>query len=499
MSIPIMKREHQFERFAWVVRLSPLAVAIILASLWVAGARSVIADLRLSAPLVARPGTSVGLRAWQVEEDERGDVLILAPAVSVELRNAAGLTLAAVDLGKSLVQGREGSLPIPEGLDELLRLVAFAQIEGRTVSVERKLYVRESIDSQLPKGRAVNAFQVYALGPIRTPDSSRGAQVLDPRVEEGACVPDLRCWLSVWVGEGASGVRARPLAGVRADSSIAATANGFARIPLVVVGNEARLDVEAIAADGAMICAREVRLPIVPGGIVARASRQGARIRLDWEQLGGPEPVLIDVFQGRRWTYASSVAPDAPYLPDLGPGVWRLQARADLFSDNTAGVSYVVVTAPNGPGRVHQAADAILDEAEREGLDPLAMAVLDGAVPGAADEDLLRALFAIPSFDVVTVGPGSSSRIWDDETFEQAQDVHRWQAAAAILLIGLLVSMVLLRVELFAQARGRRLLEDLGDGSPSTGSPASSGRGLWAFVLLVFVLVAVLALSKRWF
>lgn len=499
MSIPITKKNGQFELFAWAVRLSPLLVAIILAGLWVAGVPSVVPDLRFSAPLVARPGTSVGLRAWQVDEDDEGNTVILAPPVTVELRNAGGLTLARTELGTSLVQGREGHLSIPEGLDEELRLVAIGQIDGRTVSIERALYVRESIESRLLAGRAVNVFQGYELGPIRAFDSTRAARVLDPRIEEGACVPDLRCWLCVWVGDEEVEVRVRPLIGVRADSSLVRPRNGFARIPLVVVGNEARVDVEAIGADGATVAAREARLPIVPGGIVARASSDGGTIRVDWEQLGGRHPVLVDVLQGRRWMYAFSLSPDSPYLPDIGPGVWRLQVRADLLSDDTAGVSYAVITARDGPGRVRQAADAVLDEADRQGLDPIAMAVVDGSLPNADGEDLVRALFAIPSFDVVSLGPGSSSRISDDTTFERAQERRRWQAAAAILLIGLLVSMVLLRVELIAQARAHRLLEGLGDVPPATGSRASSGRGLWAFVLLVFVLMAVLALSKRWF
>ena len=51
---------------------------------------------------------------------------------------------------------------------------------------------------------------------------------------------------------------------------------------------------------------------------------------------------------------------------------------------------------------------------------------------------------------------------------------------------------------LVAQARARQLLDDFGEGAPPRGRGAF-GRGLWAFVLLVFVLMAVLALSKRWF
>ena len=104
----------------------------------------------------------------------------------------------------------------------------------------------------------------------------------------------------------------------------------------------------------------------------------------------------------------------------------------------------------------------------------------------------------MPNFDVVSIGPATTARLGVDQALENEQELRRWQAAAAILLIGLMVSMVLLRVELLAQARARALLDGLEEGGVP-GKVASSGRGLWAFVLLVFVLMAVLALSKRWF
>ena len=182
-----------------------------------------------------------------------------------------------------------------------------------------------------------------------------------------------------------------------------------------------------------------------------------------------------------------------------GPGVCRLQVRRDLFSDNTAGVSYVVVANSNQRGRAHAAAEAVLADADREGLDPLALAVVDGALPAPATEDAIRALFAVPSFDVISLGPGMSSRVGVDQALELEQELRRWQAAAVIFLIGLIVSMVLLRVELLGQARARQVLDELGDGAESSTRTPSSGRGLWAFVLLIFVLMAVLALSKRWF
>lgn len=493
------KQDPQDDRIPWAIRLSPLLVALILAVLWISGAPSSIPDLRFSAPVVARPGTTIGLRAWQLDEDDEGDTVVASPPVVVELRNAAGMPLASIELAQSLVHGREGQLRIPTGLNETLSLLATSQIDGQEVTVTRALYVRESIDSRLPAGRTVTAFHAYELGPIRGSDSRRALVVLDPRVEEGACVPELRCMLSVWVGKQDVSVRLRSLAGVRVGPSLIRASSGFARFPIVVSGSEGRVAVEALDPNGTLLAAREVRLPLVPGGIVARASVKGDRIHVDWQQLGERRAVLVDVFDGRRWVHALSLSPDEPYLAALRPGVWRLQIRADLFSDNTAGVSTIVVADPAGPNRAHAAATAVLADADRWGLDPLALAILDGAVPEASVDHAIAALFAVPSFDVVAVGPGMSSRLGVDQALELEQEQRRWQAAALIFLIGLIVATVLLRVELLARARAHQLLDALGDGASSRPRMPSSGRGLWAFVLLVFVLIAVLALSKRWF
>ncbi|MBT8482305.1 MAG: hypothetical protein HKP36_12025 [Myxococcales bacterium] len=493
------KQEPQINRFSWAIRASPVLAALILAALWIAGVPSPVPDLRFSAPVVARPGSTVGLRAWQLDEDDEGYTVVDSPPVVVELRNAAGMPLARTELRASLVHGREGELSIPTGLDETLSLVALADIDGQEVSVTRSLYVRGGITSRLPSGRSVTAFQAYELGPIRLLDSRRDVELLDPRAEEGACVPDLRCMLSVWVGDDDLRVRLRSIVGVQTDPDAVLPSNGFARFPIVVSGTEGRIDVEGLDPNGAVLAAREVRLPLVPGGIVARASARADRVHVDWQQLGERGAVLVDVFEGRRWVRALSLSPDDPYLSAPGPGVWRLQIRADLFSDNTAGVTSFVVDDPAGPDRARAAAAAVLENARRRGLDPLALTILDGALPEAAGDDAIRALFAVPNFEVVALGSGMSSRLGVDEDLELAQERRRWQAAAVILLIGVIVGAFLLRVELAARARARRLLDALGDGGSEQRPGSFSGGGLWAFVLLIFVLMAVLALSKRWF
>lgn len=479
--------------------MSPVAVAAILAALWLTGVPRPRPDLRFSAPVVARPGAAIGLRAWQVVDDEGAVPDIRAPKVEVELRDRAGRTLGETTLKKSRVEGREGSLAVPAGIDDVLRLVARASIDGETVQVERDLYVQSGIESRAPVGRAVNPFQAYELGPIRRPRGGEASIIVDPRVEEGVCVPDLPCWLSVWVGGREGRVRIVPTAGLPPEPTVQVVRHGFARFPLTVVGSEALVEVELLAKDGALVAARRTRLPILPGGLVARAALEDGGARLQWHALGGPAPVLIDVFDGRRWVDAASLDPGDPVLALPGPGVWRIQARSNLFSNDTAAVCYVVVPTPHGPGPLRQAAEAVLAGADRAGLDPLALAVLDGDIPEAAAQDALGALFAIPSFDVVSTGAGASARIGDDEAFETAQDRKRWLAAAAILLIGLGVTAVLFRVERLGRAEADGLFDTFDEPPPTGKHPKPSGRGLWAFVLFVFVMLAVLALSKHWF
>lgn len=495
----MVEADRQLQRFRRAIALSPAVAALILAALWLAGVPKTQPDLRFSAPLAARPGTTVGLRAWQLVDDDRGHTAIVAPRVEVELRNHAGLTLAGATLIESRVQGSEGSLVIPEGLDEVLTLAARAEIDGNAVTVERALYVQEGIESRAPKGRVVNAFQMYELGPLRAPGERDEETILDPRIEEGACVPELQCWLSVWVGRRSGRVRIVPRAGLRSESATKSVRHGFARFPLTVAAAEALVEVELLGEEGRLIAAREVRLPVVQGGFVARASVIEDRVLVEWEQLGEPTPISIDVFDGNRWVDALSLVPADPAFSAPGPGVWRVQARTDLFSDNTAAVAFVVVPSPGSSAPLRAAAEAVLAEADREGLDPLALAILEGEIPTEAEKDAMRALFAIPSFDVVSTGSGTSARIGEDEAFESAQERRRWLAASAILLIGLVVSAVLFRLELLSQAHAHRLLDTLDEDAEASVRRAPPGRGLWAFVFLVFVLMAVLALSKRWF
>lgn len=465
---------------------------MILAALWLTESPDPAVGFSLAGPTAVSPGKYAALRTWHLTEDGVG-----APATTVELRDAYGTHLSTTTLERSRVAGSEGEARVPDDAIGTVSFTARADIEGASAAVTYTVSVdRDDALEDVPPGRETSPFHVYELGPLIVLRPKSAPPELDPRIEGGACVPELPCWLSIWVGNRRSHLRLRPLTGVRVES-LDHRGAGFVRVPLLVVGNEARLEVQALDHFGEVAASREVRLPIVPGGLSLRASAEGGRIRVDWDQVGGQEPILVDVYDGPNWRYAFSVAPEDPYLPvELPEGVWRIQARRDFFSRSTAGVAHVVVSPGSPKERMQMAAKAVLARAHRDGLDPLAMAIVEGRVPVEHASAAVLALFGPSNFGVVSLTstvsllePGSNGE----------REVARWIAAALILTIGLLVSLLLLRMDLRARARARELLEGLDESQAVSSLGAPLERWLWLFVGCVFVAIAALALSKGWF
>lgn len=479
-----------------------MLVCGILAVLWLSETPETAIGFSLSAPTVIAPGSDAALRSWRLLEEG-----IAAPTTTVEVRDATGTVIGETTLIPSRTHGSEGDIALPGEISGVISFTARTTIDDEPIAVSYSV----SLDAQnvlraARPMRETSPFQVYELGPLRVDDPDLAPQELDPRIEEGACVPDLPCWLSVWVGDSRAHVRLVALAGVRLQDDEQGPRSGFLRFPITVVGNEALLRVEALGPEDQVVASRDVRLPIVPGGIMVQAEAHGRRVQLDWEEVEGRGPVLVDAYLGNRWTHALSVTPDDPWLPvALEPGVWRLQLRNGLFSSNTAGVTHVVITQDDDEDPLETAARAVLDDAARDGLDPLAVAIEEGRVSPEHSEEAIRALFGPKNFGVLSLsGVVSQFRLEPDLV---RQVFARWIAALLILGIGVLVSLFLFRVDAHAQARAREILDavadpDSGDDGNSIESPRKhvrTERWLWAFVLLVFALVAVLALSKGWF
>lgn len=482
------------------MRIAPVLACGILAVLWLSEVPDTAIGFSLNAPTVVAPGSDAALRSWRLLEQGVG-----APETRVDVRDAAGRIIAETTLVPSHTHGSEGDVALPNELSGLISFTARTTVDDEPIAVSYSV----SLDAQntLRVARPVretSPFQVYELGPLRVDEPDLAPPELDPRVEEGACVPDLPCWLSVWVGDSRARVRLVALAGVSLQDDEQGPRAGFLRFPITVVGNEALIRVEALGPRDQVVASREVRLPIVPGGITVQAEAHGRRVQLDWEEVEGRGPVLVDAYLGNRWTHALSVTPEDPWLPiDLEAGVWRLQLRNGLFSSNTAGVTHVVITKDDEEDPLRTAARAVLEDAARDGLDPLAVAIEEGRISPEHSEEAIRALFGPQNFGVLSLS-GVVSRFQVEPDFDRRR-VTRWIAALLILGIGALVSFFLFRLEAQAQARAREILDGVRDPDANGADGAliensvRVERWLWAFVLLVFALIAVVALSKGWF
>ncbi len=436
---------------------------------------------------------TVGMRVWRGDDDS-----LEAPATIVQAFDERGNIIAETELRVSKVAGLEGDVAIPSGTEGVVTLLATSHIDRRTVQVRYTAPVETgaSIAAYRPE-RQTSPFHAYELGPLRVPEPSTAPEELDPRIEEGACTPELTCTLSVWVGARSARVRVEPEVGVVLEGSDVRTGRGFLRFPLIVRGNEARIEVVALDSDDRPLASRWVRLPLAMGGVRAAAHVEGASVRLEWETLGAARPILVDVYRSNQWVHASSVTVDDPWLPlSLAPGVWRLQLRTDPFSEDTAAVIHVAI-ADSLFEALELAAEDVLADGGSDGLDPLAVAVREGRIPVSESEAALAALFGPRNFGVVSSSGVISSLA--DEPDPSRRDWARWLAAAAIVGIGALVSSMLLRLEFATRRRAREVLEGFEDGLPASPRRAPLESWLWAFVLAVFLAIAAIALSKGWF
>jgi len=217
---------------------------VILAALWLTESPDPAVGFSLAGPTAVSPGKYAALRTWHLTEDGVG-----APATTVELRDAYGTHLSTTTLERSRVAGSEGEAGVPADAIGTVSFTARADIEGASAAVTYTVSVdRDDALEDVPPGRETSPFHVYELGPLIVLRPKSAPPELDPRIEGGACVPELPCWLSIWVGNRRSHLRLRPLTGVRVES-LDHRGAGFVRVPLLVVGNEARLEVQAL--DGA--------------------------------------------------------------------------------------------------------------------------------------------------------------------------------------------------------------------------------------------------------
>ena len=186
MSIPAEKQRRDFQRFAWPVRIAPLAVAGTLAALWLSEAPDPAIGFSLSGPSVVAPGTQVALRAWHLTDHG-----VDAPPTVVELKDGSGALISTTTMTTSLAEGLEGEVSLPDDIEGTAFFVARTNIDESEVSLTYGVSVEpeDALRTYQP-GRATSPFQVYELGPLRVVDAEG---VRRPEVDDTAAyLLDLR-------------------------------------------------------------------------------------------------------------------------------------------------------------------------------------------------------------------------------------------------------------------------------------------------------------------
>jgi hypothetical protein len=345
-----------FAAFARYVAPGLAAMALVLV---LAGERaSIDQDLHVLVPSVALPNESLPLRALLYTQLTAPEGPVLRPqAVDVRLESATGQLLAQTRLqpARGSLADIEGSLRVPSALGEF-RLVAQTRLDGRYVRTQTLLRVAQAAPVQLPEGRSLRALQQFAAGPIHAEPGETPPSALHVRVRGGACVPEQPCRALVHVGNPAAMLRIEANSTLTPSPTAAEPSqltDAIVALDFVTHGPEAELRLVAERA-GRPVARRAVRLPIALASMVVQTDTTPShtaepRVRV----FGADGSCIVDVFAAGRWLRTGSCAAcqrdNAWPFAALPAGLYRVQARSDVFSAQTAGVSSVYVRDPAEP------------------------------------------------------------------------------------------------------------------------------------------------------
>ncbi len=458
----------------------PVAVFAIVLAVFMGEQMRIDHELQVIAPKAAVPGATVPVRALVFDRLEMPDGPRLASMpVEVRLRDGEERIRAHARLAPSVAGGAEGVLVLPEGLHGRLHLQAIALSDGDPVaSVWTSLDVRRDAPAVPVLGRLAGALQQLELLPIQgqSPPSP-----FDVRVVGGACVPEQRCDLLVHVGAPAAAIHAEAAPAVTPEHTSAEETSGLVRIPLVIHGPEANVNLVATRG-GEEVGRRTVQLPVALATpaleLEPRVVAEGESPELSVHVLGDRPGVMVEAYQDGRWARTGSFAPSDDPIPlpfALTPGRWRLEVHTDPFASDRSASRVLVVRAPG------QTVDAAADAA---------IASLGGAPAG--DRALRLAWAAASVEDAVHSLPQAVSGRAADESRLASRREHLRVAAIVALLLGLvLAAMVFLRRGIEAALEAQRIMDETGD--PELASRRHRRRTLLsALVLVATVLLAFL-------
>ncbi len=341
--------------------LGVLSALVSLVALWSTERSQVPHDLQHVAESRARPGETLALRAllFRDVDEPTGSVLVSAP-VRVSLRDSAERELAAAELAQSPLATMDGTLQLPPNALGSYILEARSLYGERELVCRRPLQIAARAPGARANGREAGPMQQFALGRVRLLGSEPAPDPLLVRVVGGACVPEQRCRLLVWVGTPAASVALRaaadhaPAAELVAAPSPPGETSGLVALDVIVRGLDAQVTLQA-RRQGELVAERTLRLPIGLGEVGVWSQRslvERAEVELSYAPPPGRDKLIVDVFADGRWraSRALTSGPDgaSERLPEaaLAFGLVRVQARVDRFSADGSGARALYVRTP---------------------------------------------------------------------------------------------------------------------------------------------------------
>ena len=474
-------------------------------------------DLQIVVDPRAHPGATLAVRAFVLRDVEAPEGPTLARTdVTVRMLDSKGRELSRTVLRPTALDTMEGAIRLPDAAERSVTLEARARLDSDPELVCRRVVsITDSPPTLALQGRVAGPLQQLSLGSVVRTGLTFAPTPLLPRVLGGACVPEQRCVLLVWVGEPAASVTLRPDPAITVigEPVPSGPTAGLVELSLRVHGLEANVVLEA-RQGSELIAERALRLPIALGevglllerSLVDRAGDPGLSLALP----PGREHAIVDSYVGGQLVASrtlANVAADVPLRGALAPlpeGLVRIQARVDRFSSESAGTRLLYVRHPgeSDAAALHEALTAASRAAKTDPTE----AWLDAPPPWALG-DLQRAMaYALAPLEslraplpaAVSGRPAQVARV------DHAKHLARFGVAGCLVLAALIVGVSLMRRGLHASEEASSILAEA---SGPEGRPARADRGerlrvitLALLVVLAFLTGALLIASKSlWF
>jgi hypothetical protein len=502
-------QERQSRKFALALRvLCTLSALAALTALWSVERARFEHDLQLAAEPRARPGEQLALAAFLFRDvDATEGASLSASATTVRLLDESGRELAKTELTETPLTSMEGQLTLPSAISGQLTLEAESALEGERLLCRRALDVDEEAAPALAHGRIAGPLQQRSLGRVRTLSEAPAPDRLLVHAVGGACVPERRCQLLVWVGEPGAAIhlRASPSVEVLAPAAAPESA-GLVAFWVIVRGPEAELTLEARRADQ-LVAERPLRLPVGLGEVAIYARQsivEPSQAQVELAPPPGRDYAIVDLFARARWraTHTLESAHEAssyrPREQELTPGLLRIQARVDRFSAESAGARVLYVRSPGENDAT--ALTRIASEVAREYVGSSApTAAWARQLPAFALADPQRAaafLLATLEEQRLALPVPVSSRPAQVVRLEHTRLLFRYGVAGALALSAIVIGLSLGRRGLLAADQADAILRDARTDDPSAQvlRPGERLRGrLRVLVLVLAVTSAFLA------